>query len=189
MLALRNEYPSLSEQDIANIITQVRERESEFDLDSRLITLMMQTSNLIRQNADDGTSILPRCKIMCQRLVEGNEELENKISEYNRYISLNAWRDFERNLPNYRSRYERSRAQRVDPQSDSFWYFPNQDYPQTVGEFTNLLIENMEKWYGPKLYPNVSDLNNAIAHMQQSDVTYRMGAINRVSIYSFIGLL
>jgi hypothetical protein len=126
---------------------------------------------------------------LAQRLIGDDPVLEEKIVNHNRYISLIAWRDFERSLSNFRTRYLNAREQRLDPQSVNFWKEPQQQlYPHTVEDFTNILIQKMEKWYGPKLYPNLSDLNNAIIQMQQ-DVTYKMGYIDSQSIYSFIGLL
>lgn len=184
-----NEYPSLTEEDIEKLLENVRERQREYEGENSMFRLMMQKSNMLRSYADDGKSEYPRAKIFAERMEKQNSEIEEKISNYNRYISLNAWRDFELNISGYINKYLECREERLNEDSplswnDSLpWYPP---YPQTSEEFVELYVLHIVRWFGNRP-ENVSDV--AIHQMELLNPRFRNGEIDGVSVYGYFGLL
>ena len=187
-MALFNQYPSLDEEEIKTLVENVREREREYEGENTMFRLMMQTGNMLRGYADDGSSALPRARIFAERMVQQNEEVEQKIQNHNRYISLIAWRDFDRNIGIYIQKYAESRAERLNPDSWSFWndslpWYP--PYPQTTEEFVDLYTANMVKWFGHR----PQNIAESIVEMERQNTSYRGGKIDGISIYRYFGML
>ena len=188
LIALFDQYPSLGEEEIKTLVQNVRDREREYEGENSMFRLMMQTGNMLRGYADDATSALPRARIFAERMDQQNEEVERKIQNHNRYISLIAWRDFDRNIGLYIQKYTESRAERLNHESWSFWndslpWYP--PYPQTAEEFVDLYTTHMVKWFGHR----PENIAHSIDEMDRQNTSYRRGKIDGISTYSYYGLL
>jgi hypothetical protein len=185
---LQTEFPNISEEQLITIVENVRQRYMDFNFDTNNNTLMIQTHNLIRQNAENMSTYYPRSKIMAQRLL-GNPEVEEKIQRINMYISLVCWRDFELSLTNRSARYLSVSPARLDPNSISYWdsLFHGITYPANLTEFENHLRSYMVKWFGPR--PN-GNLEQQIQTLRTTDPqSYRSHRVEGYLIHDYIGLL
>jgi hypothetical protein len=185
---LQTEFPNISEEQLITIVENVRQRYMDFNFDTNNNTLMIQSHNLLRQNAENMSIYYPRAKLMAQRFL-GLPEVEDKIQRINMYISLVCWRDFELSLTNRSARYLSVSNARLDPNSMSYWdiMFHTVQYPANLTEFENHLRSYMVKWFGPRPDGN---LEQQIQTLQTTNPqSYRAHRVEGCLIQDYIGLV